>query len=99
MPGHGKWAMSDERHDPRRRGGFRLVSRAIAILAIAVTLLTIRPATAQVGGPTGATLVMPFENTKREGRLYWLGEGSAVLLTDNLRALGVKALTREERLR
>ena len=25
-------------------------------------------------------LVMPFENVKREGRIFWLGEASAVLL-------------------
>jgi len=43
-------------------------------------------------------LVMPFENIKREGRIFWLGEASAVLLTDDLLALGANALTRPERL-
>jgi len=42
-------------------------------------------------------LVMPFENVKREGRIFWLGEGAAVLLTDDLRARGVSAITRRER--
>ena len=40
---------------------------------------------------------MPFENVKREGRIFWLGEGAAVLLTDDLLARGVNAITRRER--
>lgn len=43
-------------------------------------------------------LVMPFENVKREGRIFWLGEASAVLLTDDLLALGASAITRPERI-
>jgi tetratricopeptide (TPR) repeat protein len=43
-------------------------------------------------------LVMPFENTKRDARLVWLGEASAVLVADALNGLGVPAFTREERL-
>ena len=42
-------------------------------------------------------LVMPFENVTREGRLFWLTEASAVLLTDDLNALGAGAITRVER--
>src|SRR5712692_405497 len=42
-------------------------------------------------------LVMPFENLKREGRIFWLAEASAVLLTDDLNALGANAITRQER--
>lgn len=44
-------------------------------------------------------LVIPFENTTREPRGYWLSEGSAVILTDDLIALGVPAITRDDRLR
>src|SRR6478672_7071689 len=44
-------------------------------------------------------LVIPFENTTHEPRGYWLGEGSAVLLTDDLLALGIPAITRDDRLR
>ena len=33
---------------------------------------------------------MPFENVTRDGRIFWLGEASAVLLTDDLNALGVE---------
>ena len=40
---------------------------------------------------------MPFENVTREGRLFWLTEASAVLLTDDLNALGAGAITRIER--
>jgi tetratricopeptide (TPR) repeat protein len=43
-------------------------------------------------------LVMPFENVKREGRIFWLPEASAVLLADDLNALGGDAITRQERL-
>jgi Flp pilus assembly protein TadD len=56
-------------------------------------------AAAQSPVPVGARqLVVPFENTAREVRLHWLGEGSAVLLTDDLTALGAQAITRDDRL-
>lgn len=42
-------------------------------------------------------LVMPFENVKRDASILWLGEASAVLLEDNLNALGLSAITRPER--
>jgi len=42
---------------------------------------------------------MPFENATGEPRSYWLSEGSAVLLTDDLIVLGVPAIRREDRLR
>jgi tetratricopeptide (TPR) repeat protein len=53
------------------------------------------PRRAQLGS---RILVMPFENVKREERIFWLGEASAVLLTDDLNALGVNAITRQERM-
>ncbi|HKB49083.1 MAG TPA: hypothetical protein VKC57_15365, partial [Ktedonobacterales bacterium] len=43
------------------------------------------------------TLVVPFDNVRREGRIFWLGEASAVLLTDDLNAAGADAITRPER--
>jgi tetratricopeptide (TPR) repeat protein len=43
-------------------------------------------------------LVMPFDNVTREGRIFWLSEASAVVLTDDLNAFGAKAIRREERL-
>ena len=61
----------------------------------------IAAAAPQAAGPASASpgriLVMPFENAGREGRLVWLTEASAVLLADNLNALGAGAFTREER--
>jgi tetratricopeptide (TPR) repeat protein len=42
-------------------------------------------------------LVMPFENITRGGPLFWLTEASAVLLADDLNALGASAITRTER--
>jgi tetratricopeptide (TPR) repeat protein len=56
-------------------------------------------ASAQVPGPTPPSriLVVPFENATRENRIFWLGEASAVLLADDLNALGASAITREER--
>ena len=54
---------------------------------------------AQTAAPgTERILVIPFENPAREARIYWLGEASAVLLADDLNALGKRAYTREERL-
>jgi tetratricopeptide (TPR) repeat protein len=53
-----------------------------------------------VGAQTPApdrTLVMPFENAQRDSRIFWLSEGAAVLLTDDLSALGANAISREER--
>jgi tetratricopeptide (TPR) repeat protein len=41
---------------------------------------------------------MPFESATREPRGYWLGEGSAVILSDSLLALGLPVMRREERL-
>ena len=42
---------------------------------------------------------MPFENAARDGRIVWLGEASAVLVADDLNALGTSAITRDERRR
>jgi Tfp pilus assembly protein PilF len=63
-------------------------------LVLFVLLMAV-PASAQ----QARYLVIPFDNTRGEARLYWLSEGSAVLLTDDLLALGAPAITREDRLR
>jgi len=63
-----------------------------AALALLVVFAGASPALAQ-----GGTLVMPFENVKREARIFWLSEASAVLLTDDLTALGGTVATRQER--
>jgi Flp pilus assembly protein TadD len=49
--------------------------------------------------PLSRHLVMPFENITKEARGYWVSEGAAVALSDDLLALGVPAITREDRLR
>ncbi len=55
---------------------------------------------AQPQAPATASrvLVMPFETTARDARSYWLGEGSAVILSDSLFALGLPVMRRDERL-
>ena len=72
--------------------------------ALAVVLGAAQPgsaqsATAPLAPPPAPprVLVMPFENVTREGRFFWLTEASAVLLTDDLNALGATAITRLER--
>jgi tetratricopeptide (TPR) repeat protein len=58
-----------------------------------------RLAAAQAPAPPGERiLVIPFENPAREARIYWVSEASAVMLADDLNALGRHAHTREERL-
>jgi tetratricopeptide (TPR) repeat protein/TolB-like protein len=58
-----------------------------------------RIVTAQTTPPPSRVLVMPFENVTRDSRIFWLGEASAVLVADDLNALGISAITREERRR
>ena len=50
--------------------------------------------------PAARHLVVPFEETSEApARVYWLSEASAVILTDDLIALGVPAISRDDRLR
>ena len=80
--------------------------RAAAISACAVAALNsvgVESASAsQAQAPAPATvsrvLVMPFETAAREPRSYWLGEASAVILSDSLLALGLPVMRRDERL-
>ena len=44
-------------------------------------------------------LVVPFDNVSREAQSYWLSEASAVILTDDLIALGAPTITRDDRVR
>jgi tetratricopeptide (TPR) repeat protein len=70
-----------------------------ALRAVAVPLLLVGvgvPARAQ-STPAPRILVMPFENVARDGRIFWLTEAAAVLITDDLNALGAAAITRAER--
>ena len=36
---------------------------------------------------------MPFEDVTRDGAVFWLTEAAAVLLTDDINALGGAAIT------
>ena len=72
--------------------------RQRVVLALAITMCWGVPQAADAQTPA-RILVMPFENLKREGRIFWLGEASAVLLADDLNALGANAITRPERRR
>lgn len=76
-------------------------SMAVAVRVCIVNLaFGIAVASAQSPVPLGARqLVMPFENATREPRFTWLAEGAAVVLTDDLNALGARAISRDDRLR
>ena len=69
-----------------------------SVFAVAVCVLGVGGmATAQTAPAPARILVMPFENVTRDSRIVWLGEASAVLVADDLNALGTSAITREER--
>ena len=72
----------------------RAARAAVALLALVVALP--RPALAQAAGPR--PLVMPFQASSTEVRADWLGELAAVAITRELRAAGVTAIRRDERL-
>jgi len=66
-------------------------------LAVAVCLVpAVAPAQAL---PRARHLIIPFEAISRDPRAVWLAEGSSVVLTDDLRALGVGVIGREDRMR
>jgi tetratricopeptide (TPR) repeat protein len=71
----------------------------IVALSVSIGTASAAPAQAQTAVTASRVLVMPFETETREPRSYWLGEGSAVILTDSLLALGLPVMGREERLR
>jgi tetratricopeptide (TPR) repeat protein len=64
---------------------------------VAAGLVAVHPSTARAEQPPARALVMPFENVAREGRIFWLTEAAAILVADDLNALGVGAITRKER--
>jgi tetratricopeptide (TPR) repeat protein len=49
--------------------------------------------------PASRHLIIPFEAIGRDPRAAWLGEGSSVILTDDLQALGAGVIGRDDRLR
>ena len=78
-----------------RDSGAAVIAGAL-VLAAAIAA----PASAQLPMPQeqGRVLVMPFEYSPKPIGIAWLGEGSSILLSDELRASGVDAMTRDERL-
>ncbi|HEX2343478.1 MAG TPA: tetratricopeptide repeat protein [Vicinamibacterales bacterium] len=64
--------------------------------ALALIALVVAPPPARAAE---RLLVVPLENNRNEPSIYWLSEASAILLADNLNALGVSAITRPERVR
>jgi tetratricopeptide (TPR) repeat protein len=71
----------------------RLVCAALLLTGTAGS----QPALAQSAARPERVLVVPFASLKRDASIFWLGEASALLLTDNLNARGVSAITRPER--
>src|SRR5215510_9759834 len=63
------------------------ILHCLLFLALVFLVPASAQSTVQVGG---RQLVVPFENATHEPRLYWLGEASAVALTDDLVTLGVR---------
>ena len=47
--------------------------------------------------PAPSILVVPFAAPARDGRTYWLGEGVALLIADDINARGLGAITRPAR--
>jgi tetratricopeptide (TPR) repeat protein len=64
-----------------------------------VTVIAAAVPAAAGADASGRVLVMPLENSRREGRMFWMTEAAAVLLTDDLEALGDSPITRQERQR
>jgi tetratricopeptide (TPR) repeat protein len=74
------------------------------LIALAVVFCATRAGAGPTQGPapaadaaSGRILVMPFDNVRREGRIFWLTEASAVLLTDDLSGLDTDPISRQER--
>jgi tetratricopeptide (TPR) repeat protein len=68
------------------------MNRRLSIVGAMVLLAVAASANAQ-----SSVLVMPFDNVTRDARIFWIGEAAAVLVTDDVNALGGSAITRQER--
>lgn len=65
------------------------------LVAVAMLLM---PVLARAQASPSEILVMPFDNTLTDPKLFWLGEGSAVLLSETLERYGAITVARESRL-
>jgi tetratricopeptide (TPR) repeat protein len=72
------------------------MNRFLTAVSMTMSLALSAPAPS-AAQDAGRVLVMPFENVSRDGRIVWLGEAAAVLIADDLNALGTPAITRDER--
>lgn len=68
----------------------------LPLLALTLTVVpAAQPAVPPL--PQPRILVVPFESAARDGRTYWLGEGIALLIADDINARGLGAITRTSR--
>ncbi|HET7697675.1 MAG TPA: tetratricopeptide repeat protein [Vicinamibacterales bacterium] len=71
------------------------------MLPLLALLATAAPAADQASPvpplPAPRILVVPFEAPPRDGRTYWLGEGVALLIADDINARALGAITRTSR--
>ncbi|MEW5983580.1 MAG: tetratricopeptide repeat protein [Acidobacteriota bacterium] len=74
----------------------------VSILLLGLLGVTASPGRAQVPErpvPEGPRpVVMPFDTSSKDPTVAWLSEGASILITEALRARGMKALTRAERM-
>ena len=76
-----------------------IAHRALALACLLLASGAVVRAQTPAADAAARVLVLPFDNTGGEARLHWLGEASAVLVTDGLKARGVSAISRDERVR
>jgi tetratricopeptide (TPR) repeat protein len=72
--------------------------KRLAIVAAAIAVAAVSAEAGQTeAAPAEQFLVMPFDRVTRDARIFWIGEGAAILLADDLNSLGAHAITHEER--
>lgn len=72
---------------------------AVGVLVVAAALICQATDASAEGAGIGRVLVVPFQADASSGRTFWLGEGAALLVGDQLRALGVATVSRRHRVR
>jgi tetratricopeptide (TPR) repeat protein len=72
-----------------------IVALLAAVLALSGT--PVEPKVPPASPPPARILVVPFDTAGRDGRTYWLGEAVALVMTDDLNARGLGAISRTAR--